>query len=139
LPLSKRSQVANIKALWQQETLFSDWLITPDGIDLLAQDLEIEIENPRREGKGANFSCDIVANIVGDESHIVVIENELGVTLQWRPMLDKSSSKILLEEKIDPKIEANRKAMCDWFAKWTPKMFLAFSKRVKTLSAPEQI
>jgi hypothetical protein len=55
LPVSKRTQVANIRTLWQQETYFSDWLITQDGIDLLAQDLEIEIENPHREGKGANF------------------------------------------------------------------------------------
>jgi hypothetical protein len=316
LPLSKRSQVENIKTLWQQETLFSDWLTTQDGIDLLAQDLEIEIENPRREGRGSNFSCDIVANVLGDESHVVVIENqfgrtnhdhlaklltyaavhkavigiwiaeeaaddhrqvidwlnentpntvslylaelkaytigsspaapqldvicrpnttmkqknteltegdkkrnqwrltfwtdihnrmkgeklpfrlqkpsedhwstvaigradfhlsmlltprnqsigvqliiqpegwkdsafeqlksqaneiekELGATLQWRPMLDKVSSRILLEEKIDPRNDVNRKAVCDWFAVWTPKMFWAFSKRVKSLSAPE--
>ena len=66
LPVSKRSPVENIKTLWQQETLFSDWLVTQEGIDLLAEDLEIAIENPRREGKGENFSCDIVANIVGD-------------------------------------------------------------------------
>jgi hypothetical protein len=316
LPVSRRSQVQNIKTLWQQETHFSDWLATQDGIDLLTQDLGIAIENPRREGKGANFSCDIVANIVGDESHIVVIENqfgrtdhnhlaklltyaavhkavvgiwiaeeaaddhrqvidwlnentpntvslylaelkaftigpspaapqldvvcrpnvtmkqansdlsegdkkrrqwrlafwtdihnrmkseklpfrlqkpsedhwssiavgrsgfhiemlltpknqsiavqliikpedwkdlafkqlnaqsteiekEIGATLEWRPMVGKDSSRILLEEKIDPKVEANRKAVCDWFAEWTPKMFLAFSNRVKALSEPE--
>jgi hypothetical protein len=49
LALSKRSQVQNIRTLWQQETHFSDWLPTQEGVDLLAQDLEIEIENPRRE------------------------------------------------------------------------------------------
>lgn len=80
LLVSKRSQVKSLRTLWQQETHFSDWLATQDGVDLLAQDLEIEIENPRREGKGANFSCDIVANIVGDESHVVVIENQFGRT-----------------------------------------------------------
>jgi hypothetical protein len=316
LSVAKRSQVKNLKTLWQQETHFSDWLATQDGMDLLAQDLEIEIENPRREGKGANFSCDIVANIVGDESHVVVIENqfgrtnhdhlaklltyaavhkavvgiwiaeeaaddhrqvidwlnentpntvslylaelkaftigsspaapqldvvcrpnvtmkqantalsegekkrnqwrlvfwtdihnrmkseklpfrlqkpgeghwstiaigrsgfliamlltpknqsivvevvikpegwkdaafeqlksqaaeiekEVGAQLDWRPMLGKGSSKILLEQKINPKVEANRKAVCDWFAEWTPKMFSAFSNRVKALSEPE--
>ena len=68
LPVGKRSQVKNIRTLWQQETHFSDFLATQDGINLLAQDLEIEIENPRREGNGANFSCDIVANIIGDET-----------------------------------------------------------------------
>ena len=80
LPVSKRSQVENIKTLWSHETHFSDWLATQDGIDLLAQDIEIEIENPRREGKGTTFSCDIVANIVGDEGHVVVIENQFGRT-----------------------------------------------------------
>jgi len=316
MPVGKRSQEKNLRTLWQQETHFSDWLATQDGIDLLAQDLEIEIENPRREGKGANFSCDIVANIVGDESHVVVIENhfgrtnhdhlaklltyaavhravvgiwiaeeaaddhrqvidwlnentpntvslylaelkaitigsspaapqldvvcrpnatmkqanadlsegekkrnqwrlafwtdihnrmkseklpfrlqkpgedhwssiaigrsgfhiamlltpknqsivvevvikpegwkdaafeqlksqaaeiekEVGAQLDWRPMLGKGSSKILLEQKINPKVEANRKAVCDWFAEWTPKMFSAFSNRVKALLEPE--
>lgn len=318
LLLSKRSQVENIKTLWQHETHFSDWLTTQDGLDLLSQDLEIEIENPRREGKGANFSCDIVANLVGDENHVVVIENqfgrtnhdhlaklltyaavhkavvgiwiaegaaddhrqvidwlnentpntvslylaelkaytigsspaapqldvicrpnttmklkqanaeltesdkkrrqwrhsfwtdihstmksgklpfrlqkpsedhwssvavgrsgfhismlltprnqsigvelivqpkgwkdsafeqlksqaeeiekELGRNLDWRPMPDNVSSRILLEEKIDPKIQANRKAVCEWFAEWTPKMFSAFAHRVKDLAAPE--
>jgi hypothetical protein len=43
----------------------------------------------------------------------------------------------VLEEKIDPKIDSNRTAVCDWFAKWTPKMFSAFQNRVKALSAPE--
>ncbi len=317
LSVSKRTQVQNIRTLWQQETHFSDWLATQDGIDLLAQDIEIEIENPRREGKSANFSCDIVANIVGDEAHVVVIENqfgrtnhdhlaklltyaavhkavvgiwiaeeaaddhrqvidwlnentpntvslylaelkaftigsspaapqldivcrpnvtmkqantslsegdkkrnqwrlsfwtdihnrlkaeklpfrlqkpseshwssiaigrsgfhismlltpknqsivveliikpegwkdsafkqlelqaekiekELGATLQWRPMPGKNSAKILLEENIDPKIDGNRKAVCDWFAKWTPKMFLVFSNRVKLLDESYQ-
>lgn len=316
LPIANRTQVPNIRALWTHEPLFSDWLATQDGIDLLAQDLEVAIENPKREAKGSNFSCDIVANVVGDEDHIVVIENqfgrtnhdhlaklltyvavhkavvgiwiaeeaaddhrqvidwlnentpntvalylaelkahtigsspaapqldvvcrpnatmkqahtdatesekkrmqwrfafwtdvhkrmksgklpfrlqrpsrdqwssitigrsgfhismlltpknqsigvevviqpkgwkdaafeqlesqasqiekEVGAKLQWRPMPDKSSAKVLLEEKIDPKIDSNRNTVCDWFAEWTPKMFLAFHHRVKALSAPE--
>lgn len=316
LQISKRSQVENIKSLWQQETHFSDWLTTQEGINLLAQDLELQIENPSRESRGANFSCDIVANLVGDESHVVVIENqfgrtnhdhlaklltyaavhravvgiwiaeeaaddhrrvidwlnentpntvslylaelkaftigsspaapvlevvcrpnvtmkqgnadlsdsdkkrnewrlafwtdihqrmkqeklpfrlqkpgedhwssvaigrsgfhlsmlltpknqsivvelviqpkgwkdtaftdlesqatqiekELGRALEWRAMPDKVSARVLLEEKLDPAIEGNRAAVCDWFAKWTPKMFSVFSHRVKALTAPE--
>jgi hypothetical protein len=314
LPISKRSKVVNIRTLWPHETHFSDWLITQAGIDLLAEDLEIEIENPKRETRGSNFSCDVVANVVGDDKHVVVIENqfgrtnhdhlaklltyaavhkavvgiwiaeeaaddhrqvsdwlnentpntislylaelkaftigsspaapqldvvcrpnttmkqvnadmtegdkkrrewrlafwtdihnrmkaeslpfrlqkpgddhwssiaigrsgfhlsmlltpknqsivvelviqpegwkdsafgqlksqaddiekELGAKLQWRPMLGQKSSKILLEEKINPKVEANRARVCDWFAEWTPKMFAAFHKRVKALDS----
>jgi hypothetical protein len=316
LAISKRTQVTNIRTIWHHETQFSDWLTTPEGLELIAQDLELEIENPRRESKGANFSCDITANVVGEENHVVVIENqfgrtnhdhlaklltyaavnkavigiwiaeevaddhrqvidwlnentpntvslylaelkaytigsspaapqldvicrpnitmkqantdltdgdkkrrqwrlnfwtdihsrmkqerlpfrlqkpsqdhwstvaigrtgfhlemlltpknqsvvvelvikpdgwkdaafanlkreaeeierELGAKLDWRAMPDKSSSRILLEHKLDPKVEENRKAVCDWFAEWTPKMFNVFQNRVKALSAPE--
>ena len=46
----------------------------------MSQDLDLQIENPRRELKGADFPCDIVANLVGDEERIVVIENQFGRT-----------------------------------------------------------
>jgi len=316
LSIAKRTPVENIRSVWPKEPDFSDWLTTQEGIELIAQDLEVEIENPRREAKGSNFSCDVVANLVGDEKHIVVIENQFGRTnhdhlaklltyaaahkamtgiwiaeevaddhrqvidwlnentpdtvalylaelkaytigasaaapmldlvcrpnvtmkqtnagltegdrkrrewriafwqdihhrlkaekipfrlqkpgpghwssiaigrsgfhvsmlltpknqsvvlemivqpagwkdsafeqlqleaqeieaavgkpLQWRQMPDKSCSKILLEEKLDPDIEGNRKKICDWFAEWTPKVYLAFHDRVKKLVAPE--
>ena len=318
LSIANRTPVEGIKSLWQKETDFSDWLTTQMGIDLLAQDLEIQIENPKREAKGSNFSCDIVANLVGDEKHIVVIENQFGRTdhdhlaklltyaathkavtgiwiaeevaddhrqvidwlnentpdtiglylaeckaytigssdaaplldvicrpnvtmkqvnndlteadkkrrewrlafwqkihqrlklekipfrlqkpssdhwssiaigrsgfhmamlltprnqsivieiniqpdgwkdaafeqlksdaqqiekeighpLDWRPMLDKGCSKIVLEAKIDPKVETNREKVCDWFATWTPKVFLAFRDRVKKLTIPKDV
>ena len=316
LIIAKRTPVENIKSVWAKETEFSDWLISQEGIDLLAQDCEVEIENPQREAKGTNFSCDVVANLVGDEKHVVVIENQFGRTnhdhlaklltyaaahkamtgiwiaeeaaddhrqvidwlnentpdtvalylaelkaytignsgaapqldlvcrpnltmkqtnsglsegdkkrrewriafwhdiqkrmkeeklpfrlqkpgpghwssiaigrsgfhlsmlltpknqsivvemviqpkgwkdsafevlqeqaqeieaevghpLEWRPMPNNSSSRIILEEKLDPDVEANRKKICEWFAEWTPKMVLAFQKRVKSLSAPD--
>lgn len=316
LPIAKRVSVQNIRTVWPKEIDFSDWLITQDGIDLLAEDLEVEIENPRREARGTNFSCDVVANRVGDEKHVVVIENQFGRTnhdhlaklltyaaahkamtgiwiaeevaddhrqvidwlnentpdtvalylaelkaytigaspaapqldlvcrpnitvkqanaglsagdkerrewriafwqdihhrmkseklpfrlqkpgpghwssiavgrsgfhvsmlltprnqsivtemviqpdgwkenafeqlhsqaeeiekevgrsLQWRSMPEKASSRVLLEEKINPDDPANRKKVCDWFAEWTPRVFLAFQGRVKKLSPPD--
>ena len=70
----------DLKSLWAKETNFSDWLTTTKGMDLLVQDLEIQIENPVRETRGNNFPCDIVANMVGDEKHVVVIENQFGRT-----------------------------------------------------------
>lgn len=78
--LAKRTPVQNIRSIWPKEPDFSDWLISPEGIDLLAQDCEVEIGNPKREGKGANFSCDIIANRVGDEKHVVGIENQFAKT-----------------------------------------------------------
>ena len=317
LSIANRTPVDDISCLWAKETDFSDWLTTQMGIELLAQDLDIQIENPKREAKGSNFSCDIVANLVGDEKHVVVIENqfgrtdhehlaklltyaathkamtgiwiaeevaddhrqvidwlnentpntiglyvaeckayrigssdaapqldlicrpnvtmkqanndlteadkkrrewrlafwqeihqrlksekipfrlqkpgvdswstiaigragfhmsmfltpknqsigieiviqpdgwkdaafeqlkseaediekEIGITLDWRQMPEKGCSKIELEEKIDPKVETNRKKVCDWFSTWTPKVYLAFRDRVKKLSFPKE-
>ena len=77
--VGKRVQ-AEVRSVWPKENEFSDWLITPDGLELLANDLELQIENPIREAKAANFPCDIVGNLVGDEKHIVAIENQFGRT-----------------------------------------------------------
>ena len=315
MTIGKRTPVENLRTMWAKEPEFSDWLTSAEGIELLAQDMEIQIENPKREEKGTNFPCDIVANMVGDEKHIVVIENqfgrtnhdhlaklltyaavqkamtgiwiaeevaddhrqvidwlnentpdtiafflaelkaytisgstaapqldvvcrpnvmmkrklsgisesdqkrqdwrqafwedihqhmktvklpfrlqkpggdhsssisvgrsgfvvamlltpknqsivvevivqpewketafeqlkahadaihtELGRELDWRPMPEKKSARILLEEEIDPRKESNRKAVCEWFTNWTPKIYLAFKDRIKKLVEPE--
>jgi hypothetical protein len=83
--------------------------------------------------------CHVLASYAFEQlkAEADTVQKEVGAALQWRPMLDKGSSKIVLEERIDPKDPANRRAVCDWFAHWTPKMFLAFADRVKALSAPE--
>ena len=76
--IGKRSILPTIRDIWPKEPEFSDWLAKEEGVELLTQDLGVEIENTRRELKGANFPCDIVANRVNDEKHIVVIENQFG-------------------------------------------------------------
>jgi hypothetical protein len=316
MTIGKRTPVDNLRTLWARESEFSDWLTSAEGLEFIAQDLEIQIENPIREAKGANFPCDIVANMINEESHIVVIENQFGRTnhdhlaklltyaathkamtgiwiaeqiaddhrqvidwlnentpdtisfflaelkaytignspaapqldvvcrpnvtmkrkisglsksdeerrawrqafwenihqhmktvnppfrlqkpggdhsssisigragfvvamlltpknqsivvevfiqpewkdaafeqlqaqadaihselggrkLDWRPMPGKQSARILLEEKIDPRQESNRTAVCAWFTEWTPKIYLAFRERIKGLVEPE--
>ena len=67
MTIGKRIPVENLRTLWSKEPEFSDWLVSAEGIELLDQDMEIQIENPKREEKGINFPCDIVANMVGDE------------------------------------------------------------------------
>jgi hypothetical protein len=64
------------------------------------------------------------------------IEDEIGRKLDWRKMPGQSSSRVILEEKIDPDEKVNRQKICEWFAKWTPKMYLAFQGRVKALKPP---
>lgn len=78
--IGKRTILQNIRKIWPKESEFSDWLCSEDGVELLAQDLGVEIENARREAKGADFQCDIVGNLIGDEKHVVVIENQFGRT-----------------------------------------------------------
>ncbi len=77
--IGKRT-VVDIRQVWSRESEFSNWLISPDGLELLAKDMEIQIENPEREVYGTNFPCDIIGNLVGDEKHHVAIENQFGKT-----------------------------------------------------------
>lgn len=78
MQIDKRTRVQNIREVWPKETDFSEWLMTDDGIEFLAQEIGIEIENPRRESRPGDYPCDIAANVLGDEDHIVVIENQYG-------------------------------------------------------------
>ena len=64
------------------------------------------------------------------------IHKEIGTELEWRPMPEKKSARIIMEEKIDPGKESNRKAVCDWFTEWAPKIYLAFKERIRELVDP---
>lgn len=66
------------------------------------------------------------------------IENEIGRKLDWRDMPGQSSSRVVLEEKLDPDEKENRQKICDWFATWTPKVFRAFQGRVKALKYADE-
>jgi len=79
ITIGKRVPIENIRTIWEKESNFSDWLATPEGLELIAQDLEIQMKILYVRGK-APISCDIVANILGEEKHIVVIENQFGRT-----------------------------------------------------------
>lgn len=78
--IGRRQRVQNLRAIWPKETDFSDWLVTEGGLALLAEDIGIEMEEPRRECRPGDFPCDVVGRKVGDENHVVVIENQFGKT-----------------------------------------------------------
>jgi len=80
MQIGKRERVQDVRLVWKKENDFSNWLVTDDGINLLADELGIEIENLRRESRPGDFPCDVVGNLLGDENHIVVIENQFGKT-----------------------------------------------------------
>jgi hypothetical protein len=76
--IGKREQVSDIRQIWPREPDFPDWLATEQGIELLGQDLELDVETLEREEKASEFRCDLVGHATGDENHKVVIENQYG-------------------------------------------------------------
>lgn len=80
VPVAKIERTQDIHWVWKRETDFSDWLVTEDGVAFLAEELGIEIEDLRRESRPGDYPCDLLGNLLGDENHIVVIENQYGKT-----------------------------------------------------------
>jgi hypothetical protein len=78
--IARRQRIANLREIWPRETDFSDWLTTEDGLALIAEDIGIEVEDAQRESHPGDFFCDIVGHTLGDENHVVVIENQFGKT-----------------------------------------------------------
>lgn len=75
-----RREEVDVREVWPLETSFSDWLASDEGLELIASDIGVAIENPRRECRDGDFRCDIVGHALGDESHVVVIENQYNRT-----------------------------------------------------------
>ena len=78
MKIGKRVRVTDLRKVWSRENDFSDWLITDEGLALLEEDLGISVEDPRRECRPGDFPCDIVGRAVGDERHVIIIENQFG-------------------------------------------------------------
>ena len=66
----------------------------------------------------------------------VEIENEVG-DLQWLPLEEKKSARIVLEARLDPSEDENRQAVLDWFSANTQAMYGSFKNRVAGLRAEE--
>ncbi len=79
MKIGKRKLVS-AKSVWEKELKFSNWLASEPGLELIAQDLGILIENAKLESKPGNYPCDVTGNEVGDPDHIIVIENQFGKT-----------------------------------------------------------
>jgi len=140
--IGKRTPVDNIRTLWPKEPEFSDWLITPEGLELIAQDLEIQIENPIREAKVNNFSCDIVANLVGEEKHVVAIENQFGRTNHdhlAKLITYVATQKAMTGIWIAEEVADDHRQVIDWLNANTPdtvEFFLAELKAYTISSSP---
>lgn len=121
--IGKRERVQDVRQVWKRETDFSDWLVTEDGVTLLAEELGIEIENLNRESRPGDYPCDIVGNLLGDENHIVVIENQYGKTnhdhlgkLLTYAAVHKAMTGIWISETISD----DHRQVIDWLNENTP-------------------
>ncbi len=70
----------DLREIWPTEPNLSDWLVSDEGLARLADDLGIEIEDPIRESRPGDYPCDIVGRAVGQDNHIIIIENQFGRT-----------------------------------------------------------
>ncbi len=121
--IGKRERVEDIRQVWSREGDFSDWLVTEDGITLLAEELGIEIENLTRESRPGDYPCDIAGNLLGDDDHIVVIENQYGKTnhdhlgkLLTYAAVHKAMTGIWISESISD----DHRQVIDWLNENTP-------------------
>lgn len=78
--IGKHERLGSIRDVWPREIDFSDWLTSEAGLELLAESFSLEFENITRESRPGDYPCDLVGNLLGDEEHVVVIENQYGKT-----------------------------------------------------------
>lgn len=70
----------DLRSVWGHEALhFTRWLSQPENINLLAEELEINIENIKPEESAGRYSVDILADEVSTKRK-VIIENQLEAT-----------------------------------------------------------
>jgi len=80
MQIGKRTQITDLRLIWPTEPKFSDWLASDEGLALIAEDIGIAVEDARRESRPGDYPADIVGHALGDESHVIVIENQFGKT-----------------------------------------------------------
>lgn len=69
------------REIWSDEAKdFTPWLATSDGLELLGEAISADLELMETEAKVGPFSADILCRVVGEEDHLVVVENQFGKT-----------------------------------------------------------
>lgn len=139
--ISKRQQVS-LREVWPLETSFSDWLVSEAGLSLIAEDIGIEVEDPRRECRPGDFRCDVVGHALGDENHVIVIENQYGKTdhdhlgkMLTYAAVHAATTGIWLTERVSE----DHRQVIDWLNNITPpnvNFFLAEIKAYRIDDSP---
>jgi hypothetical protein len=113
----------NLRSIWPTEPQFSDWLAQDDGLALIAEDIGINIEDARRESRPGDYPADIVGHALGDEKHIIVIENQFGKTnhdhlgkMLTYAAMHSAMTGIWISEHVSP----DHRKVIDWLNDNTP-------------------
>ncbi len=142
IPVQRRTQVFNLTEVWGRESLFSDWLVSDDGLAFLAEELGLVIANPRRESRPGSFPCDIVGELAGDPDHVVVIENQWGRTDHdhlGKMLTYAAVHRAMTAVWIAERVADDHRAVVDWLNANTPEsvaFFLAEIKAFKIGASP---
>ncbi len=71
----------DIRNVWPDEAAdFTPWLATSEGLELLGDAIDLSIELVAKEARVGPFSADLLARVVGEEDHLIVVENQFGKT-----------------------------------------------------------
>lgn len=140
--IGKRKQVTDLRTIWPTEPNFSDWLASEDGLALIAEDIGISIEDAKRESRPGDYPADIVGYALGDEKHIVVIENQFGKTnhdhlgkLLTYAAMHSAMTGIWISEQVSP----DHRKVVDWLNDNTPPhvaFYLAQLKAYQIADSP---
>lgn len=70
-----------LRQIWSDEARdFTPWLATTEGLSLLGEAINEELELIQIEARVGPFNADVLCQVVGEEGHLVVIENQFGKT-----------------------------------------------------------
>ena len=80
-PSLGKVEYVSVREIWPDEARdFTPWLGTEEGLQLLGEAINADLELVRREASVGPFNADLLARVVGEEEHLVVVENQFGRT-----------------------------------------------------------
>lgn len=79
-PLGKVEEV-EVRQVWPDEARdFTPWLATEEGLALLGEAINADLELVDKEVSVGPFNADLLAKVEGEDDHLVVVENQFGKT-----------------------------------------------------------
>ena len=142
MKIGKRTQITNLRQIWPTEPDFSDWLVTEEGLALISEDIGVFVENARRESRPGDYPADVVGHALGDEKHVIVIENQFGRTnhdhlgkLLTYAAMHSAMTGIWISEQISN----DHRKVIDWLNENTPShvsLYLAQLKAYRIGESP---